>query len=133
MSDLRSFRTASDSAYQLVYTRGTVVPLYLVIKSLDKQAIDLLSNVRAPHVQMRRKLKGPTALARDGTSRTLPGSENNVEASRVTWAAAHESEQMDTDGYFRRTMIGEILLPSNLTPSFTFGEFDLKVFSCSTQ
>jgi len=118
-------------ATPLIYTRGTVIALYLVMKSLDVQAVDLLSNLQVPRVQMRRKLKGPAPLARDGSSRTLPGSENNVEASRVSWAMSPDSvstNDVGSDGLFRRTMIGEIILPSNLTPSFTFGEFDLRYF-----
>ncbi len=100
------------------------------MKSLDVQAVDLLSNLQVPRVQMRRKLKGPAPLARDGSSRTLPGNENNVEASRVSWAMSPDSvstNDVSSDGLFKRTMIGEIILPSNLTPSFTFGEFDLRV------
>ena len=115
---------------QLTYTRGTVIPLHLIMKSSDKQVVDLLANPQAPRIQMRRRLKGPTRVSREGASRAVPSIENSVEHSGVAWTALQQLGTIDesgSDGVFSRKMMGEVYLPSNLTPSFTFGEFDLKV------
>lgn len=50
---------------------------------------------------------------------------NLVALGKAVWAPAQTITQ--DDGSQIRTMYGEIGLPGNLTPSFNFGEFEVKV------
>jgi hypothetical protein len=61
----------------------------------------------------------------------IPHSDLNMPLSRARWskpsdvniAAAGE----DGDGKFRRCLMGELTLPSNLPPTFRFGKIELQV------
>lgn len=82
---------------------------------------------------MRMKIK--TLIGVDAAGGALPQAQNtaDVPLSRAQWWRPSDVESSaswgddEGDGKFRRCMMGEMTLPSSLTPSFTFGKFDLRV------
>lgn len=114
--------------YQLAYTRGSIIPCHLTIKSYDKQALDLLSLPQAPRVVLRRNLEAHVGVSHAETEmRPLQEGESGV-VSRAMWAppASELDQPPESDGYIRSIM-GELSVPLSCTPSFSFGGFDLKV------
>lgn len=106
---------------QLSYTRGSFVPCYLHISCVDDQALDLASKPEAPVLQMRRKVKTRLGVDESGGAMVLPGNEENNYLSKASWMLVGES------GPQKRTLYGELALPSNLIPTFQFGKIDIKV------
>lgn len=116
----------------MIYTRGSVIPLYLVLKSRDKQAVDLLANPQAVRIGLGRILTFP--------SRFAPVLDSHIGSAarscRVAWKAIEPESTTSgltggrgetASGTFVQVLYGELALPPLLTPSFTFGQFSLKV------
>ena len=104
---------------KLAYTRGTVIPCHLTIRSSDKQALDLLSSPSAPRVTFRRKLTTRVVVA--PVERTdLTSVRNNEVLTRAIWGPRE-----------RRTnecvLAGELSVPLTCVPTFNFGEFKVEV------
>ncbi|KLO17426.1 hypothetical protein SCHPADRAFT_994414 [Schizopora paradoxa] len=118
-----SFALASP----LVYTRGSVAPCSLTIQSDDPQALQLFSSPTAPVVYLRRKMSFRASTNEmDRRSSPKGGStfSEKVPLSVGVWKAASSDSELQS----KRCLYGELSLPSNLVPSFTFGLFGVKYF-----
>ena len=109
----------------MCYTRGSAIPCFLTFRSSDIQALDLLSNPEAPVLQMRRKVKHYAGVDNMGARLALPGADDAIPLSRAVWAPPKSVDL--GDGIETRMMYGELNLPSNLVPTFKFGDFEIKV------
>ncbi|KAL5530469.1 hypothetical protein ACEPAF_6727 [Sanghuangporus sanghuang] len=107
-------------ATPLAYTRGTVIPCHLTIRSSDKQALDLLSTPSAPRITFRRKLITRMVLtpAERADLATFP---DDQPLSRAIWAPIERSAN-------EVTLTGELSVPVSCVPTFNFGEFRLEYF-----
>jgi hypothetical protein len=101
-------------AKPLSYTRGTVVPLFLTLRSKDPQALDLLSCPHAINIRLRRHVKYTYTGAAD-----LEDAEDFVE-NAVWWPAT------GGDVHSRR-MNGEIRLAKDLKPTTSISHFTIDV------
>lgn len=90
------------------------------------QALDLLSNTSVPVVQLRRKVN----FDNPGLS---PMADFDADMSRVVsralWMRRRNNTNSAGETYSecKRVMEGEIPIPENLLPSFTFGKYFLDV------
>ena len=114
---------------QLSYAAGTLVPLMLTVKGLDAHAVDLLGSPNSPRVTLRRKYTAPFDQSFDDVLMSLPGTEDSIPISTARWMVTSTNAEKSDYKSFVRTLYGELLLPSHLTPSFTFGPFNLKASS----
>ncbi|KLO17430.1 hypothetical protein SCHPADRAFT_169098 [Schizopora paradoxa] len=116
-------------ATPLSYTRGSIIPCFLTILSDDPQALQLFSNPLSPVVYLRRKLKYKSSRndMNGGLSYVAGWSEliEKVPLSVGVWKVAR-SKTDESDPQSRRYLYGELSLPSNLVPSFTFGPIEVK-------
>ncbi|KLO18745.1 hypothetical protein SCHPADRAFT_886033 [Schizopora paradoxa] len=110
-------------ALPLTYTRGGVIPLYLVLQSKDKQAVDLLSNARAVRVALGRTLSVPNRFAPEIDSH-VGGDAGASRTCRVAWRAIGAENSLLSCSI----LYGEIALPPNLTPSFSLGQFCMQYY-----
>jgi len=115
-------------AKPLQYTRGTVLPLILEIRSVDKQALDLFSGSKSPCIQLRRLLKAEHAAfqligSKGWVATNFKSTEDNMAVATATWGPP---EVLDASEDFKRIMHGELSIPKDLDPSFKFGNFVLK-------
>jgi hypothetical protein len=112
--------------FQLCYTRGSIIPLCLYIRSSDSQALDLLSNSRNINIQLRRRVHFQEA-PRVGTANFNPVLKKDTEevSSTAAWWPANDRERLD--GNTTRKWYGEIHLEKNLKPSMTISHFKLQV------
>lgn len=119
----------------MTYTKGSVIPLYLVLQSKDRQAVDLLANAQAVRIGLGRTLSVPNRFAPEidshiggdaGASRTCRVAWKAIEAENSSFTFMHRERDSSVDS-FEQVLYGEIALPVKLTPSFTFGQFCLKV------
>lgn len=70
---------------------------------------------------MRRKIKTRLGVDESGGGMVLPGNEENNYLSKASWMSVGDS------GSRKRTLYGELALPSNLITTFDFGKIDVKV------
>lgn len=119
-------------ALPLSYTRGSVIPCILTLESTDAQALDLLSNPNNPIVHLRRKLNSRVGMDNVGT--TIPDGtrDSHLPLSKACWWPPEERSDVPEGEVkatlHKRTLNGEIKVPSEVKPSFTFGKFTLKYF-----
>ena len=129
----------SAHAIQLMYTRGTAIPLYLVIECSDTQVLDLMSAPGVPTVRLMRTM----SIGYDrggGNSSFLPNGEVQPHLSQVAAIDAFKNltERVQKAGWWqlpvhdktsgqRRELQGEIHLPSNLQTTTHLGRFDYYV------
>lgn len=114
----------------MTYTRGSAIPLVLILRGEDKQALDLLANPEAPTVRMRRKMNAPVGVNDEATGCSQPGAEGYRPISKAGWW--HTEEFIDESDSTKRTLCGELTIPPHLTPSFSFGVFELWVCTMSS-
>ncbi len=130
---------------QLSYTRGTVIPLFLTLKSSDLQALDVFSSCDAPVVRLRRNLTlgitnspvqaygtGHKGMIRSaGTRGTYEASGDGMSYMQlaVWWRSPYDSES--TEGNVR-ALQGEIHLSPVLSPPAHLGKYQLEVKRCSS-
>jgi hypothetical protein len=122
-------------ANPLTYTRGSLIPVHLVISSKDTQALDLLGVSTAPAVKLLELLEVRTTLnelggnvklfKRDGNTFTR---ESRAIANAVWWADPASAPEGE------RRLFGEIHFGLETTPSFEVPDVRLYVgaFFCST-
>ncbi|KAE9405200.1 hypothetical protein BT96DRAFT_877009 [Gymnopus androsaceus JB14] len=110
-------------ASPLSYTRGSIIPLHLVIQSHNIQALETLSAPQAIICRLRRNIRyrPEENKASDPYLRR-----DEVDHSELaTWWAYNEGPPPEKET-FKRTMGGEILLPSDLKPTTNMGRFRLE-------
>lgn len=107
----------------------------LVLKSDDRQALDVLtgqnalSDRRRPFIWMRRTSRARIGVQDVGIAIAIPGQEQNRPLSIAFWSAPQEVGK-NAEGN-TRTLYGELSLPADLIPSFTFGrKFEMSVSCC---
>lgn len=111
-----------------------MVPLYLILQSKDKQAVDLLASPQAVRIGLGRTLTVPNRFTPELESH-VGGNAGAARSCRVAWKAIEAEnissrstpEHDGTPATFEQALYGEISLPVTLTPTFTFGQFCLKV------
>lgn len=123
-------------ARPLSYTRGSVIPLSLVLTSKDYQALDLLSSPRVLTVILRRKVINNVNNL--GESKTLWKGHIQTEISRepaqdiatAVWWQRPDDEMnivQNTATPRTRELEGEILLSKSLKPTFHISHFGIEV------
>ncbi|KAJ3872795.1 hypothetical protein F5051DRAFT_444863 [Lentinula edodes] len=124
-------------AQPLSYTRGTVIPLSLMLSSIDSQALDLLSSRQALTVRLRRKVSYKRAqnLAEINAPWTsvIP-TEPTVDFVDAVWWQRPGSLNLNETGplpvttRLYRELEGEILLPKSLKPTFHISHFGIEYY-----
>ncbi|THH11257.1 hypothetical protein EW145_g783 [Phellinidium pouzarii] len=117
-------------AIPLNYTRGSVISLYLIIRSSDRHALDLLSTPQVPRILLRRRTTTQGTLAQTmRPSLSTLGDGDSQPLAKAIWTPAPPSaapaEQANDE--FSRSLLGELDIPLGCTPSFEFGSFNLQV------
>lgn len=130
-------------AYPLCYTRGSVIPCYLVLSSMDSRALELLFNPKMQYVRLARRIRFFEDPGK-GIEQKLQGKEPNIieevdEAElAVWWVPPKDIPQED----YTKRLEGEIHLAKDLPPSSDFIPFiieyaveilpfDTHIFKCS--
>ncbi|KIK55147.1 hypothetical protein GYMLUDRAFT_48099 [Collybiopsis luxurians FD-317 M1] len=109
-------------ALPLSYTRGSVIPLHLVIQSYNTQALEALSSPRAIVCRLRRSLR--YLSSEDLRENKQPGKVQQDHSELATWwSSPADVVEKET---FRRTLHGEISLPPDLKPTTDIGKFHLE-------
>lgn len=125
----------STGRTQLSYTRGTVIPLHLTVRSSDTHALDLLSSPTAPVVRLRRVTRNHYDDGGPGITDASAGKEHKLADlkslptpmfqdlvgyvnSATWWSTPSSSDDAGT-----RTLQGEVHLPPNLRSNVYLGLF----------
>lgn len=112
---------------QLCYTRGTTVPLHLMLISDDVQALDLLSSIYAPDVRLTRTTSYGQAMsslglvAGDGSQVDQP---IDLASARFTPAVQENSESPSTQC---RVLRGELTIPGDIPPECHILHYSMEV------
>jgi hypothetical protein len=112
-------------ATPLSYTRGTVIPLFLVLTSEDKQALDLLSSDNAIHVLLCRHIRYHMLASHASKNKQVNSGWKDTSEfldGAVWWPVEGESRDGNT-----RKMHGEIRLSKDLMPSTSIAHFSVDV------
>ncbi|KAF5326919.1 hypothetical protein D9619_004165 [Psilocybe cf. subviscida] len=112
----------------LVYTRGSVIPLYVRMQSSDQQALDLLATHKAIVVHLQRKIQHHLPMANLKNPEhyhTSMGRDVRDLVEAVWWPArSQEQEGSTTDSRVHTVCLnGELHLKADLVPSTTFPVF----------
>ncbi|TDL19924.1 hypothetical protein BD410DRAFT_791559 [Rickenella mellea] len=107
-------------ATPLAYTRGSVIPCAMTLQSENLQALDVLSSPQCPTVHFVREIQGDDY---QGEAPCMEGWEATRIFAEARWWKPNSSENPECN---RRELQGEISLPRELKPSFSFGIFYLK-------
>jgi hypothetical protein len=126
-----------------VFTRGTVIPLNILISCADPQALDLLSHPSAISVRLFRHVchepsatikaksgrfehSGRSRQRGDGKGKSMTGVDFKVVGTSIDqarfWPALEPAPSADT-----RRLDGEILLPISLKPTTRLGHWEIWV------
>ncbi|EJD00901.1 uncharacterized protein FOMMEDRAFT_141671 [Fomitiporia mediterranea MF3/22] len=109
-------------ATPLAYTRGTVIPCHLTVRSSDRQALDLLASPSAPRVTLRRKLTARKVLMpTERVDLTALEKDDARPLAKAIWAPSERSGN-------ECRLMGELSIPAGCPPSFKFGELNLEYF-----
>ncbi|KAF5317715.1 hypothetical protein D9619_012590 [Psilocybe cf. subviscida] len=112
----------------LIYTRGSVIPLYVRMKSSEKPALDLLATHKALIVRLQRRIKcalSPKPLKNTQNYRTGKDEYDIVEA--VWWPVSPEQGSFAIDTQTHTVCLnGELQLRGDLVPSSTLPVFTVK-------
>ncbi|KAH8105012.1 hypothetical protein DFH11DRAFT_1550581 [Phellopilus nigrolimitatus] len=118
-------------SYTLTYTRGSVIPCHLTLRSSDRQALDLLSTPQSPRVLLRRRLttRGAIASREKPALSTLEDDDSETQPlAKAVWALPRPGTQPENRDDLTRSLMGELSVPLGCTPSFVFGGFHLEYF-----
>ncbi|KAF9000212.1 hypothetical protein BDQ17DRAFT_1427216 [Cyathus striatus] len=99
-------------AKPLIYTRGTIIPLHLILGSNDTQALDILSSVKVVQVRLMQTLEyfqDPKNVA--------GGLEESEVITQAQWWIPQDPSAQSTG---KRTLFGELHLPKDMQPSCSF-------------
>ncbi|KAE9405196.1 hypothetical protein BT96DRAFT_812587 [Gymnopus androsaceus JB14] len=122
-------------ARPLSYTRGSVIPLSLVLTSKDYQALDLLSSPRVLTVILRRKVinnennLGESKPLWKGHIQTEISREPAQDIATAVWWQRPDDEMnivQNTATPRTRELEGEILLSKSLKPTFHISHFGIE-------
>jgi len=108
------------------YRRGSTVPLVLTISSIEEEALDLFSQSDCPVVQLHEQIKFRSG-AKNAVEATISSvnQDEKLPHATATWSPSQEVPGGNAN---ERVLQGEIHVPAKLTPSFEFGEFELKYY-----
>ncbi|OBZ76034.1 hypothetical protein A0H81_03080 [Grifola frondosa] len=109
-------------AKPLCYTRGSVVPCLMTIKTADPQALDLLAAPRSMLVRLRRHISMGEVSAVGIKSSGVEFETATQDVSTATWWSYKEGGEPLSQ---KRVLHGEIPLASALKPSCNLGRFQL--------
>ncbi|KAJ6460063.1 hypothetical protein C8R47DRAFT_129694 [Mycena vitilis] len=109
-------------ARPLSYTRASVIPCWLHLRSGDADALALLSVPSAPRVHLRRCVRYHNS-DRPGIL-TVQSGESCTDAANAVWWPRDDDNAVDEEAY-TRTLEGEIRLPSSLAASAAVGSFSI--------
>ena len=120
------------STPQLCYTRGSVIPLSLLLSSRDSQALDLFSKREAIDVRLRRHISHRHHVVRADVNCSIPiltkvNSQPHEDSAMGVWWVSAEGCPEDEDGWIKRRMNGEIHLPKSLKPTCEIAHFSISV------
>jgi hypothetical protein len=109
---------------QLTYTRGTPIPISLLLESDDQQALDVLSSPVAISSRLRRTTKCHSKQDKRFGSM---GWKDGVEDSQLaSWWPCSEP---GASTRHRRRMSGELPIPKDAKPTLAIADFSLEVRS----
>ncbi|KAF9466645.1 hypothetical protein BDZ94DRAFT_187800 [Collybia nuda] len=109
-------------ALPLCYTRGSAIPCFMTIETIDWQALDLLSSPRAIVMRLRRRIR---ASAETGKTVDSYGWKDAVDDSQL--AAWWPSTEGAPDGSKpRREINGELHLPIDTKPTSAMAHFRIE-------
>ncbi|KAF7316680.1 hypothetical protein HMN09_00400900 [Mycena chlorophos] len=104
-------------ANPLSYTRGTVIPVRLMLESTDGQALDIMSAPSAPVITLRRHVRYQNLAT--STKRAADWVDAVEDVCRaVLWPSAS-----GVDAAYSRCLEGEIKLPKDLASTSSIGLF----------
>lgn len=114
-------------AKPLSYTRGSVIPCYMLIQCNHQQALDLLSMPRTIDVRLVRHISSPMSASTTGTKMSSYGVEFETSSqyvqSAVWWPqSSSPSSEIYPD---QRVLSGEIYLARDMKASCHVGKFEL--------
>ncbi|KAJ7635677.1 hypothetical protein DFH06DRAFT_1336336 [Mycena polygramma] len=109
-------------ACPLSYTRASLIPCWLNLRSGDSDALALLSAPSAPRVHLRRCVRYHTS-DRPGIH-TVQGGESRTDVASAVWWPRDDDNAVD-DAAYTRTLEGEIRLPASLPASAAVGSFSI--------
>ncbi|KAG7089397.1 hypothetical protein E1B28_011085 [Marasmius oreades] len=118
-------------AKPLCYTRGSVIPLSLLLSSADSQALDLFSVRPAIDVRLRRQVHCRHELVRAEINRPIgmlgftkkTKNQSSEDSALAVWWLSPEGCREAGDGLVSRRMHGELSLPTSLKPSCEISHF----------
>jgi hypothetical protein len=108
----------------LCYTRGTVIPLHLLIESPVQHELDLFSNPEAIDVRLRRTVKYSSSQLAQLNGPAAWKDSVNYEASAVFWPSR---EGCSDEATGIRQLQGEIRLPIDTKASSLIANFCVEV------
>ncbi|KAJ7618299.1 hypothetical protein DFH06DRAFT_97503 [Mycena polygramma] len=104
------------------YTRASVIPCWLNLRSGDSDTLALLSAPSAPRVHLRRCVRYHTS-DRPGIH-TVQGGESHTDVASAVWWPRDDDNAVDEEAY-TRALEGEIRLPASLAASAAVGSFSI--------
>lgn len=108
----------SSALCKLSFAVGGSIPVFLVVMSLDPQALDRAAS--GSNVQLRRVV---------GVGHPGPGRESNASCKRIARAVFRPYDDHNRQAHEEgiRMLQGEVTIPTGTTPSFTFTNINLRV------
>ncbi|TDL19902.1 hypothetical protein BD410DRAFT_805366 [Rickenella mellea] len=116
-------------ATPLAYTHGSVLPCVLILEGNNTQAIDILSDVKSPSLGLFREFKTEWEVNQIGSmwGGTMEewSSDDDRRVADARWWKPNDSLAEGSESK-QRILHGEINIPLNIQPSFSFGNFFAK-------
>lgn len=109
-------------SHQLIYTRGSIIPMRLTLTSDVKQALDLLSVSGAPQIALLRVIHAGRKAQTKTKMKTTRQSHSRVEGMAI----AYPSRESTSDEHTKLLDL-EIALKTTLQPGFVFEDLVIKV------
>jgi hypothetical protein len=103
----------------LCYTRGTVIPCYIVLEGEESQVLDLLSAPKSVVLSLRRRVRfyNQTSISREDVA----WNETVEDMASAVWWPSSDSRSTSTTRYLE----GEINLAKDLRPTSEMGHFSI--------
>ncbi|KAF9068960.1 hypothetical protein BDP27DRAFT_1326193 [Rhodocollybia butyracea] len=116
-----SLKNSSKSCY----TRGSSIPLLLVLRSQDQQALKLLASPDAITVRLTRRIRyKDVQMCGDKSSRWSSVTED---VGAATWRL-HEADRATMSNDYSSTLVGKIKLSHELVPSAVIANLAIQYF-----
>ena len=110
---------------QLCYTKGSVIPLILLLESQDLEALNLISSPKSIVLRLRRFIKYHSND--DQTLEHFAWGDAVQESSLATWWPSTEGSADDPNLHTKRYINGELHLESDITPTSAMAHFRMEV------